>query len=207
MLYAFVPGHDFGVAIILLTLIIKLIFYPLASKGIKSQTALNTIQPKIKELQEKYKNDKEKQSRELMDLYKREKINPLSGCLPLLIQLPILFVLFRLFLNGFGPDQLHLIYSFIPHPATINTMFVGILDLAKPSVILAFITGVAQFFQTKMTTPNTPKKKSSQDFSQVMQKQMLYFFPIFTIFGNRSLSSRQPWARLIISWRRSSTDA
>ncbi len=183
LIYLYIPGSDFGVAVILLTVLIKLILYPLASKGIKSQRALSTLQPKIKEIQERYKDDKEKQSREMMEFYKREKINPFSGCLPLLIQLPILIALFRLFWNGFGPEKMGFLYSFIPNPGAIDTAFLGIMNLAEPSIILAVITGVAQFFQTKMVTPKTKKSnKNASDFSQVMQKQMLYFFPIFTIF-------------------------
>jgi YidC/Oxa1 family membrane protein insertase len=118
-----------------------------------------------------------------MEFYKKEKINPLSGCLPLLIQLPILIALFRLFWNGFGADKMHFLYSFAPHPGAINTTFLGILNLSEPSAVLALITGVAQFFQTKMVTPKTKKSsKGPPDFSQIMQKQMLYFFPIFTVF-------------------------
>jgi len=183
LLYLYIPGHDFGLAVILLTIIIKLALYPLAAQGIRSQRALSEIQPKIKEIQEKYKDDKEKQSRAMMDLYKQEKINPFSGCLPLLVQLPILFALFRLFWRGFGPEQMHFLYSFIPHVGQINTTFFGLINLAESSVILAVITGIAQFFQTKMVAP--PKKsdkKESPDFSQVMQKQMTYFFPVFTVF-------------------------
>ncbi len=183
LLYLYIPGHDFGLAIILLTIIIKLAFYPLAAKGIRSQRALSEIQPKIKEIQEKYKDDKEKQSRAMMDFYKQEKINPFSGCLPLLIQLPILIALFRLFWRGFGPEQMHFLYGFVPHVGQIDTTLLGLINLAESSAILAVITGVAQFFQTKMVAPQKkPGKKGNPDFSQVMQKQMLYFFPVFTVF-------------------------
>jgi len=82
LLYKYVPGHDFGIAIILLTVIVKLLLYPLGSKAIKSQKNLAEIQPKIKEIQEKYKDDKEKQTRALMEFYKEAKVNPFSGCLP-----------------------------------------------------------------------------------------------------------------------------
>ena len=182
-LYQYLPGHDFGIAVIVLTILIKVILYPLGTQGIKSQKALSSLQPKIKEIQEKFKGDKEKQAKATMELYKQEKINPLSGCLPLLVQLPILIALFRVFWKGFGTEQLGFLYSFIPHPGQIDTTFLGIMNLAEASIILAVLTGITQFFQTKMvTTKQKTAKKGSPDFSQMMQKQMLYFFPIFTVF-------------------------
>ena len=100
LFYQYVPGHDFGLAVIILTILIKLIFYPLGIKAIKSQKELSGLQPKIKEIQEKYKDNKEQQTKEVMALYKKERINPFSGCLPLLIQLPVLLALYRVFWRG-----------------------------------------------------------------------------------------------------------
>ena len=184
LLYQYIPGHDFGITIIVLTILIKLVLYPLGVKGIKSQKSLSSLQPKMKEIKEKFKNDKEQQSKAMMELYKKEKINPLSGCLPLLIQLPILIGLFQVFWRGFGQEQLRFLYSFVLNPEVINTSFLGIMDLASPSAVLAILTGVFQFVQTKMVSPSKQKtaKKGAPDFSQMMQKQMLYFFPLFTVF-------------------------
>ena len=186
MLYNYIPGHDFGIAVIALTVLIKLVLYPLGAQGIRSQKALSEIQPKIKEVQEKFKNDKEQQTKAVMELYKQEKVNPLSGCLPLLVQLPILIGLFQVFWRGFGEEQLGFLYNFVSYPGEINTVFLGIVNLASASVVLAVITGILQFFQTKMMTPQSGSgqaaKKGSSDFSQMMQKQMLYFFPLFTVF-------------------------
>jgi len=78
-LYQYLPGQDFGIAVIVLTVLIRVLFYPLMLKSITSQRALSELQPKIQEIQEKYKNDKERQSKEMMQLYQREKINPLGG--------------------------------------------------------------------------------------------------------------------------------
>src|SRR3989344_1874792 len=88
-LYNTAAFNDFGIAIILLTLIIRFILSPLSIKTFKSQKALNQLQPRIKEIQEKFKNEPQKQSQVIMELYKQHKVNPFSGCLPLLIQLPI----------------------------------------------------------------------------------------------------------------------
>jgi len=184
-LYQYLPGRDFGMAVIVLTALIRILFYPLMIKSIKSQKVLSELQPKIQEIQQKYKNDKEKQAKATMELYQKEKINPFGGCLPLLIQLPILIALYQVFWRGLQPEQLSQLYSFVPNPGAIHPLFLGIMNLAQPSLILAVLAGISQFFQTKMVTPKTPKVKKDQgqmaQFSGMMQKQMLYFFPIFTV--------------------------
>lgn len=183
LIYVYLPGQDFGIAIIVLTILIKLILYPLGVKAIRSQKIMSNLQPKMKEIQEKFKDNKEQQSKAMMEFYKKEKVNPFSGCLPLLVQLPILIALFQVFWRGFGQEQLSFLYSFIPNPGQIDTMFLGIMDLAEASIVLAVLTGIAQFVQTKMiTNKQKTSKKGSPDFSQMMQKQMLYFFPLFTVF-------------------------
>lgn len=184
LLYQYLPGHDFGVAIIVLTCAIRLLLYPSTLKSIRSQKALQEIQPKIKEIQEKFKDRKDEQAKAMMELYKREKINPLSGCLPLLIQLPILIALFWVLRNLTGNSDAvdsNLFYSFVSPPGKINTMFLGVLDLTIASPVLAVLAGIFQFFQTKMISSKNKAAKGKNDISQMMQKQMLYFFPIFTI--------------------------
>src|SRR3990167_6193343 len=109
-LYNIIPLPDFGVAIILLTIIIRLVLYPLNQKSITSQKALGELQPQIKDVQNKYPTDKVKQSQAMMELYKKNNINPASGCLPILIQLPILIALYQVFWNGLNPDSLTALY-------------------------------------------------------------------------------------------------
>ncbi len=182
LFYQYIPGRDFGLAVIVLTILIKLIFYPLGIKAIKSQRELSKLQPKIKEIQEKYKDNKEQQSKELIALYKKEKITPFSGCLPLLIQLPVLIALYRVFWRGLQPEQIALLYNFIPNPGLINPSFLGVIDLSQPNIIIAFIAGVFQFLQTKLTLPKqAPKTKKDDSFSGHLQKQMQYFMPIFMV--------------------------
>lgn len=185
-LYKYLPGHDFGIAVIVLTLIIRLLLYPLMTQSIKSQKVLSDLQPKIQEIQSKYKNDKEKQSRAMMEIYQKEKINPFGGCLPLLVQLPILIALYQVFWKGFRPEQLDKLYGFISSPGQIDPHFFGVINLGEASIALALLAGIAQFFQTKMMTPKTKKTQQKKDqisqFSNIMQKQMLYFFPLFTVF-------------------------
>jgi len=197
LLYQFIPGNDFGIAIIILTILIRFILYPLNSKGIKSQKALNEIQPKIKEIQNKYKNDKERQVKEMMNVYKEANINPFSGFLPLLIQLPVLVALYRV-LWGVKDINAGILYNFVSYPGEINHIFLNIIDLAKAGIIetngksefllgnmiIIIGAGITQFIQLKMiSTKNLIKKKGKEhDIAEMMQKQMLYLFPFLTIF-------------------------
>lgn len=182
-LYNAIPPHDFGVAIILLTIIIRLILYPLNQKAITSQKALGELAPQIKELQNKHSADKVKQSQALMELYKKNNINPASGCLPLLIQLPILIALYQVFLNGLKPESLSALYSFIGSPGTIDPMFLGLISLANANAVLAILAGVFTFWQSKMMAGfQAPAAGQGSDFSAALNKQMLYFMPLFTVF-------------------------
>jgi YidC/Oxa1 family membrane protein insertase len=190
-LYNTIPGHDLGVVIIVLTLIIKSLLYPLSQKSIKSQKELQEIQPIINELKEKYKNNKEQMSKAMIGLYKENKINPFSSCLPLLIQLPFLIAVFSVFNNGFGGDALSLVYSFISRPEEINMISLGFVDLSKPNYVLAFLAGLSQFFQTRMMTTKKPEIKSpgsnDENITAIMNKQMIYIMPLLTIFIGFSL--------------------
>ena len=179
LIYNYFPGHDFGIAIVVLTLIIRLLLFPSSVKAIKTQRALNELQPKIKELQKKYKDDKEKQVKETLELYKQAKVNPFGGLLPTLIQLPLLIALYTVFWKGFNSSELVNLYSFVVNPVNINTMFLGLIDLAKPNIFLAILAGVFQFMQTKTATPQGAK---GSDFAATMQKQMIYLFPVLTVF-------------------------
>jgi len=186
--YNVIPGQDIGVAIIVLTVIIKLILFPFTAKGLKSQRALATLQPKIEEIKNKYKDKKEEQAKAMMELYSKEKVSPFSSCLPLLIQLPILFALYRVMRDGLRSEGFDNLYSWVANPGTIDPMFIGVLDLAVPSIFLAILAGAVQFWQAKMMTANQPpknlrKKKGARDenLMATMNKQMVYFMPIMTV--------------------------
>lgn len=180
-LYNVLPWHDFGLAIIILTIFIRALFYPLFQKSIKAQKEMADLQPKIKEIQEKYKNDKEKQARAMMDLYKEHKVNPMSGCLPILIQLPILYAFFQVLRTGLDPERLNGLYLFIANPGQMNPFFLGMVDLSKPNVILAVLTGVTQFIQGKMMAPKNRIASGKGDFSSALSTQMVYFMPVFIV--------------------------
>ena len=174
---------NFGIAVIALTLFIKLITNPLNDKALKSQKVMAEIQPKLQEIQKKYKDNQQKQAEEMMALYKEKKFNPFSGIILLFIQIPILWALFYVFKGGIAIRP-ELIYPFISLPHAINPDFFGI-DLSKPNIILAVLTAVAQFFQAKTATPPASKSGSKDTASQVsdmMQKQMVLFLPLITFF-------------------------
>ena len=176
---------DLGIAIIALTIVIKLILLPLSKKSIKYQKATQDLQPKLSELKEKYKGDQKQLSAAMMALYKENKINPFSSCLPLLIQFPFLIAIFRVFRDGFAQNHLDLLYSFVANPGTINTMSFGVLELSARSIILAVLAGVAQFVQAKMLLTKKPEIKTNEsrdeDMASIMNKQMTYIMPIITV--------------------------
>ncbi|PLX20430.1 hypothetical protein C0584_05830 [Candidatus Parcubacteria bacterium] len=190
-LYKTVPFNDLGLAIILLTLIIKLLLLPLSKKSIKSQKELQDIQPKVEELKKEYKDNKEEMGKKMMELYKEHNVNPFSSCLPLLIQLPFLIAVFQVFRRGFGETNLSLVYGFIGQPESINQIAFGFLDLSVRSIPLAVLAGLAQFWQTRMmVTKKAPiEDKSSKDENMMamMNKQMTYMMPLLTVFIGISL--------------------
>lgn len=182
---------DLGISIILLTIVIKLVLWPLSKKAIKSQKELQEIQPKLDALKKQYADNKAELGKATMDLYKEHKINPLSSCLPMLIQLPFLFAVFRVLRVGMSED-LSLVYSFLVKPENFQAISFGFMDLSKPSIYLAFLAGAAQFIQAKMMLAKNSKKNptdSSQadNMTAIMNKQMVYIFPIVTIVFGFSL--------------------
>ncbi len=191
--YNLIPGNDFGIAIVLLTCLIRLVFFPLSQKAITSQKALALLQPEIREIQEKHKNDKEKQSRLVMDIYRKHKINPFSGCLPILIQLPIFIALYQVFLKGLDAKNLSLLYTFVPSPDTIHPFLFNFIDLSLKSsatffgILIALLAGASQFVQSKTLPRLAPLKGGTSppggnaDFSRAFQDQMTFFMPIFTV--------------------------
>jgi YidC/Oxa1 family membrane protein insertase len=181
-IYMVLPGGDLGIAIIALTIITRVVLFPLTLKTIRSQRALNTLSPRVEEVKEKFKHDKTAQSAAIMQLYKENNVNPLSGCLPLLIQIPVLIALYRTFLSLSKGSGFDMLYSFISRPENINTNAFGLLDLALPSAVLAVAAGVFQYFQAKQSAmlQKTPGG-SGQKQMAALQGQMLYFFPIMII--------------------------
>ncbi len=184
ILYNLIP--DLGVVIVVLTLLIRFLLLPVSKKSIESQKKLQEIQPEIEKIKKEYKNDRQQQGLKMMELYKKNNINPASGCLPLIIQIVFLIALYRVFMLGIGFNgESSLFYSFVSNPGKLNNIAFGFLDLSKVNVPLAFLAAILQFVQSKMmlaAVPQKPKEESSEeDFSALMQKQMVYMSPILTL--------------------------
>lgn len=192
-LYNIVPGHDVGVVILIITILIRLVVYPLTASSIKSQKSLQELQPKLEELKKQYGQDKQKLAQATMELYKNNKVNPFASCLPLLIQLPVLIALYWVLRDGLASTNLgQSLYTFITNPGQINSLSLGFIEMAKPSVVLAVLAGAAQFLQAKtMMRKPAPTEAGTgakdENMMAMMNKQMLYMMPIMTVVIGISL--------------------
>lgn len=193
-LYNIIPYKDIGVSILLLTLVIKLVLLPLSLKSIRSQKALQDLQPKLEKLKKEFGEDKERLGQEMIKLYKEQKVNPLSSCLPLLIQLPFFLAVYQVFRSGLASAHFDILYPFVQNPGSINTMFLGFLDLAQPQGILAVLAGGSQYIQAKMMSTKQPPKQlqekegaKDENALAAMNKQMMYVMPLITVVIGFSL--------------------
>jgi YidC/Oxa1 family membrane protein insertase len=170
---------NFGVAIILLTVIVRGIMFPIAQRQFASMAAMRAVQPKMKAIQERYKDDKQKQQQEIMALYKQEKINPLSGCLPIFLQIPVFFALYKVLILAIEmrhqPFVLWIRDLSVPDPLYILNLF-GLLPFTPPSFlgigILAVLLGITMWLQFRMNpAPMDP-----------VQEQMFKLMPWIMMF-------------------------
>lgn len=182
------PGGDLGLAIIILTVLVKVIIFPLYRKSLETQMRMREIEPLINEIKQKYSHDKTTQAQKTMEVYQQNKINPFSGILVLLIQFPIVIALFYLFKDNLSA-HLSSLYSFIHFPELVNESFLGLINLNQRSYLLAILTGLTQYWQTsislpKTTKPNKPLGENSfkEDLLHSMNLQMRYGMPIFIVF-------------------------
>lgn len=164
-LYNNVAFQDLGIAIILLTLIIRFILYPLFYKSFLNQTLMQKIQPEITKIQHEHKHNKEKQAQALMALYREHKVNPFSSFLLLLVQLPILIALYQVFLSP---------------PADLSPMFLNLIDLSKTSILIVGLAAVAQYIQGKLTLPKIKPNEEVPQTTKIAQ-QMVYIGPAITL--------------------------
>lgn len=165
MIYAVIPGHDFGIAVIIFSALVRLALWPVTAKQLHSQRALQALAPEVAKVKQKAGGDRTKESQMLMELYKAKGINPLSSLLPLLIQLPLFLALFIVLRDVVKPEELlKLVYEplkgFGPVAAVVSggglkTTLFGLIDLARPNIALALIAGGAQYYQTKQLTPKS----------------------------------------------------
>ncbi len=188
--YTTLPMEDLGLAIVALTVAIRLILAPLLLKQQRAQRQLAELQPELKRIQEKYKGDREAQGKAVMQFYATHRVNPFSGCLILLIQLPILIALFQVFRQGFEDSALNYLYTFIQNPGTLDPLSFGVLDLARGNIYLGVVAAFTQYLQTKLAAPpTTPGSGGAGDFAKALQWQTTYFFPLLILFWSYTLPS------------------
>jgi YidC/Oxa1 family membrane protein insertase len=188
-----------GLAVVALTLLVKIILLPFTAKMIKSQVAMKAIEPKLQKIREEHATDKAMQSKKTFELYKEHKVNPFTGCFLLLVQFPIIIALYRVVLGGFTPHQ-EFLYGSVHFPANVSTMFLG-FDITHNHLIgLAIFVAALQFIQAWLATRNAskatnktadknvvatvadPKKNMQADLQRTMQTQMKYFLPVMVGF-------------------------
>ncbi len=189
-LYTTIAGEDLGIAIIVLTILIRLLLLPLSKSAIVAQQQMQKIQPRVEEIKLKHKGDKPAQTQAIMDLYKAEKVNPAGSCLPLLIQLPIFIALYKVLGASVASEHLDLLYSFIQNPGVISHISFGFLDLSQRNVIIALCAGAAQYWQSSQTPiPKSTDANGQKDesFATALNKQMRYTMPLMTLFISATL--------------------
>lgn len=194
-----IPGGDVGLAIIATVVLVKFVLLPLSIKAAKTQKVIREIEPKLKELKEKFKDKREEQAVAMMAIYKEAGINPFASIVLIFLQLPIVIALYFAVSNGGGvvlpAINTDLLYSFIPEPSTASMNFLGVFDITAKSIALAFLAGITQFFQVKMVmpalAPRDPNAAPSfkDDFARNMQLQMQYVMPVIIFFVAYALSA------------------
>jgi YidC/Oxa1 family membrane protein insertase len=212
LVYNLLPYKDVGLAIIVLTVVIRLILLPLSWPSMKSQRLLQSLQPELEKIKEQYKNDQQTLSTKTMEFYKKHGINPLASCLPLLIQLPILIALYQVLRGGLTGEHYDLLYSFVSRPENFNVIFLGLIDLTKAYWPLAIVVGLVQLAQGLLMRPvSKPKAKptaqldakktadkedqplfNAEDLSAAMGTQFTYIMPLMTVFIAWNLFSGLP---------------
>lgn len=178
-LYQYVTFQDLGLAIILLTVIIRIILYPFFYKSLRNQAIIQKIQPEIKKIQENYKNNKEEQAKALLELYKLHQVNPFSGFLLIIIQLPILIALYRVFLQGLNEASFQNLYSFISQPQVIHQTLLGLINLSDKSIIIVGLAAFSQYLYGRLTLPQNKDNQSSTNAR--ITKNMVLIMPLVTV--------------------------
>ena len=181
------PGGDVGLAIIALTLLVRLAFYPIFTAQIRTTIGMQAIQGELNEINKKYKDKAEERARRTMQLMKDNKVNPFALFISLLIQLPIFFALYLAFFHATLPAvDLALLYSFVPAPSLINIYFLGFVDLTlSHNILLSIVVGALQYLvvhfslgRTPVASNLPPERAAAQ---KMQQRMMLYLMPALIV--------------------------
>ena len=181
---------DMGIAVIVLTILVRIILAPLSLQAARTQRLMRAMEPEIKKIRETYSDDREKQGRKMLELYREKGINPFSGILMLFIQIPVILGLYFVFLNGGLPGvNTDLLYSFVHAPFfAVETSFLGFVDMLGKSMLLAVLAGVTQHIHARYSFPapknNIPETERTfqDDFMRSMRMQMLFVLPVIVVF-------------------------
>jgi len=179
------PGQDIGLAVIAATLVVKFLIMPLSFSALRTQRAVKAIEPEMKALREKYKDDKETQAKEMFALYKKYGVNPFASILTLLIQLPIVISLYWVFNSKtLLTVDTSLLYPFIPAPEAIAPLFLGIFAVTGASITLSVLAGLTQLAYGWYAIPvperaKEPGKDMQADFARSLSLQMRFMLPVF----------------------------
>jgi len=190
LLFKVLPWADAGIIIIILTILVRLIIFPLSRKAVLTQVKMAEISPDLAKIKEKYKDKAEEQAKMTLALYKEKGVNPFSGILVIIIQIPIILALYQIFLH-FPEVNTTFLYSFVAAPDYINTTFLGFLDITAKSITLASLAAISTFFQFRLSMKGQVQSKGNSfgdNLSRSMQTQMKYFFPVIVFFISYSIS-------------------
>ncbi len=178
------PWMDVGVAVILITFLVRLILYPLSRKAVLTQVKMAEIGPQVEKIKQQYKDKPDEQARQTLALYREKGVNPFSGILVILIQIPVIIALYRIFLRLPQVD-ISFLYSFVQAPTHINTVFLGFFDLTTKSLVIALLAALATLWQLTISTKGQQKPQGNSfgdNLAASMQGQMKYFFPVIVFF-------------------------
>ena len=189
---------DAGIATVILTVLVKLLLYPIAKKSTVTQIKMKEKEGDLALIKERYK-DKQEQAVKVMEFYKINNINPFSSILTVIIQIPIIFSLYYIFLKSGLPNiDTSLLYSFVKIPTSVSMNFLGLIDISQKSIFLALLAAATSFWQMHLasktiTTSGKPASApgsgvAKEDFSQIMAKQMKYTMPLVVFFISWKIS-------------------
>lgn len=186
-LIGIMPGEEIGLAVIALTILVRIVIFPVAQNSIRTQVALREITPELDKIKTQYKDNKEEQTRQTFALYKERHINMFAPFLLLLVQIPLLLGLYLVFLRGGLPAiDPGFLYSFVSVPANPNMEFLGVFNMAGRSIVLALLAGLTQYFYIRLSMPAPAKHGTGfqHDLARSMHLQMRYGMPVLiTIFA------------------------
>jgi YidC/Oxa1 family membrane protein insertase len=181
-LYNTVALENLGVAIILLTVAIRLLLFPFFHKSARQQTIMQKLQPKLKAIQAEHKKDRAKQTEAMMALYRDHNVNPFSGILFLLIQIPVLITLYRIFISGLSPEAFApALYSFVRVPEVFDASLLGLINLGSQSILMVFAAAIAQYFQGRLAIPKRADPNASMTPQEKISRNMMYVGPVLTL--------------------------